>query len=349
MRPALPAPLSWHLLLGLGLGLGLPASAGETRVVARGDTASSIAEAAGISEAELRELNGLGPDEELAPGAVVELPPGERETQIAVVWSLSGEATGQLPGKADELVPLVKGQCLPMGSRVCTGEESFAAIRLQSTADAGRFDDLSLLPGTCLTVEAASTVEGRRNAVVSVDQGAISVRADEVSPGSLTVVTRDGTIAGTSGTFRVTLEEEATRTESLTDEVQVFGGGVQVEVGPAQGNRVAEGQAPTPPVDLLPPGTPIKPLDGSVLRWTDFEWTADPDALAYQIEVALDPDFVELAYRKNITPTIWTPTVLTLPVRVEGLWWRISAFDDLGFQGMPSEVQGLTLPAGVGQ
>ena len=324
------------------------ATAGETLVVRRGDTVETIATAAGISPAKLRSINGLAPDDQLAPGAVVELPSGAAETQIAVVWSLSGEASAELPGK-DLAVELIRGQCLPMGTRVCTGEDTFASIRLEATDGSGSHDDLSLLPGTCLRVEATSTMEGQRNALVSVDQGSISVRAGGLGPGSLTVRTRDGLMRGTQGTFRVTLEETATRTEALTHGVEVFGGGVQVDVGPAQGNRVTEGKIPTPPVDLLTPGTPLLQEDGALLRWTDFSWVPDPAAAAYRVEVSLDRDFTELAYRRNVDNTTWLPEVLTLPVRVEGLWWRVSAFDGFGFLGLPSNAHSLVVPAGVGQ
>ena len=167
--------------------------------------------------------------------------------------------------------------------------------------------------------------------------------------GRFAVETRDGVMLGGAGAFRVTLEDEATRTESLTDEVKVFGGGVQVDVGAAKGNRVSQGQAPTDPVDLLQPGTPLTPEEGATLRWTDFSWVPDEGALAYRIEVSRDPFFVDLVHMQDHDAEVWSPELLVLPVRVDNLWWRITCSDSFGFYGLPSESRSLLVPTGIGQ
>jgi hypothetical protein len=42
------------------------------------------------------------------------------------------------------------------------------------------------------------------------------------------------------------------------------------------------------------------------------------------------------------------PDLLFLPYRVRGYWWRVSAFDRVGFVGAPSDPHRLLVPAGVG-
>ena len=84
------------------------------------------------------------------------------------------------------------------------------------------------------------------------------------------------------------------------------------------------------------------------LRTAAFSWSPVERALTYRVELSARPDFTDLLAREEIAGTAWWPDFLFLPFRVPGLWWRVTAVDRTGFEGLPSEGRMLTFPAGVG-
>ncbi len=262
----------------------------------------------------------------------------------ALVVALSGAGTVSLAG--DER-PLQLWDTLDQGSRVCTAPDAFATVRLAVDLDDVDHDDISLLPGTCLTVvSAVASAEGRESRVV-MDEGSVSVRSVDEAPGTVVVETADSVTTGEQGGFRVTVEDGASRTEAVTAPVTVEAEGVTVDVAPRQGTRVENGTAPQDPVELLRMALPIAPADGATLRHPDFSWSPVGRALGYRVQVSTRPDFSRVVQQQDVPATVWQPDFLMLPSSAVGVWWRVSSFDRFGFEGPPSEPRQLLLPPAV--
>jgi hypothetical protein len=325
--------------------------AAEYRVVRLGDSVEAIATDLGdiALASDIRTLNQIEADAQPAIGSLLELPitPGPPLVeQEGAVLHAQGEVTVRLPDRAK--VSATPGLDLPQGSTVCTGPGSYATLRLARSGGGLAHDDVNLLAETCLTLVSAVSRAAERSSVLRVESGSIDIRAADETPGTVVVETASGITTGTGGGFRVSREADATRTEALAAPVAVLGAGQEVEVGAGQGSRTATGQAPSAPVDLLLATIPQRPQRDQPLRRPDFSWTPLEGALGYRIEIASSGDFSSLVTVESVPDPSWSPQLLFLPYRVEGLWWRVSAFDRVGFLGYPSEPRALVMPAGVG-
>jgi len=324
------------------------ALAGDHVVVHNGDTVESFAESDADMATRIRALNGLGPTEQPAVGSLVELPDGLSGLPMeAAVVNVYRGAAAALPRSPQ--INLVPGMGLPAGSRVCTSMDGYVTLRLAIDQEGLQHDDITLLPSTCLTIQATSSRSSGRRSMVRLETGSITVPRPDAgaSPGEITVATETGITTADRGGFRVHVESDVARTEALYNPLSVFGGGVEQRVEPGQGSRVRAGQAPSTPVALLSPGHPIRPLDGATLRRPDFSWVRVDTALGYQFELASSEDFREMLVARSVDRPSWEPARLLLPGDVEGIWWRVSAIDRHGFTGVPSAPQRLALPVGV--
>jgi len=277
------------------------------------------------------------------PSLAVEPTAGTSE-QPAQILAVSGVGTLKAPGA--EPIGLVEGALIPSGTQVCTGADSFATVRLASAPGCGDEDDLTLLPGTCLVVQDNRSRPGARDSVLDMRSGAIAVR-DGAARGAVTVRTPSGTTTGTQGGFRVAVEADAMRSEAVTRSVQVQGAGVERPLPAGFGARTPSGRPPDDAIALLPPGSPLLPEPEAHLNAPDFSWTPVDRALGYRVELAADAEFTRLVRRAEIGRPAWHPTTLFLPYRVPELFWRVVAFDRLGFEGIPSEGRRLRFPRGI--
>jgi hypothetical protein len=295
----------------------------------------------------IRELNGLRRRQQPGVGDVLRLPerPGRISDLPTAVSALAGDGTARI-GTAPP-VALAVGMALPTGTEVCVAAGSYATLRLAYDPETLRHDDVVLMPETCLTLTSTSGGAGARASTVSVRRGSVSIRVTQ-EPGEVTVLTPSGVTSGERGGFRVTIEEEASRTEAVEEEVVVIGAGEQLVLEAGYGARVRTGEAPSEPVRLLPPGSPVLPETGHLLRRPEFVWTPVERALGYQVEFASIDDFTELVYVEEVPDVEWEPDVLFMPFRIPGLWWRVSAFDRTGFVGLPSESRILAFPPEIG-
>lgn len=338
-------------MIPLSLLLLLPLHAAEYRVVHLGDSVESIADTLGepTLAAEIRALNRIEPAAQPAIGALLELPARPSEPMLersGMVITLRGEVEVALP--ESRVLVATAGLELPPGATVCTGADSYATIRLAKVTQGLAHDDVNLLAETCLTLVSAVATTQERSSVIRVERGSVAVRAADHGHGTVVVETESGITAGQGGGFRVTREEGSTRTEALEAPVAVMGAGEQVDLRAGQGSRVRSGEAPSAPVDLLGPGSPVRPQLGEPLRRPDFVWTAVDGALGYRVEIAAASDFSAIVHVESVPDPSWMPALLFLPYRVEGLYWRVSSFDRVGFQGPPSDPRQLVVPPGVG-
>ena len=86
-----------------------------------------------------------------------------------------------------------------------------------------------------------------------------------------------------------------------------------------------------------------------MLRRPDFGWGEVEEALGYRIQIAVAPDFSDIVFATETPSAEYRADRLFLPVRVVGLWWRITSFDLTGFEGPPSDPRRVLPPEGVGQ
>jgi hypothetical protein len=217
------------------------------------------------------------------------------------------------------------GALLPPGAEVCTGDDSFATLRLASTPGCGDEDDMTLLPRTCLTIAGNHASPGRRSSVVDVRSGSVTVRDCE-QRGLVVVRTPSGAPRGSQGGFRVAVEAAAMRAEAVSRGVAVQGAGVERPLAAGYGARTPMGAAPGDPVALLPAPVPTAPAPDARLDVPDFAWTTVDRALGYRVELAIDPDFSQLVRRAEVARAAWEPTTLFLPYRVPSLYWRVVGF-----------------------
>ncbi len=325
--------------------------AAEYRVVRLGDSVESIATELGepALATDIRSLNQIEVDAQPPIGALLALPirPGPPLVeQNGAVLHAKGEVSVELPD--GEVLAATPGLQLPQGSTVCTAADSYATLRLARSGGSQDHDDVNLLATTCLTLVSAVSRASERASVLRVESGSIAIRSADEIPGTVVVETEAGITTGSGGGFRVTREADATRTEAVEAPVVVMGAGAEVEVGAGQGSRTAVGEAPSAPTDLLLATVAQRPQLDQPLRRPDFGWTAIDGALGYRVEIASSSDFSALVLVDSMPDTTWSPQLLFLPFRVEGLYWRVSAFDRVGFLGLPSETRELVLPAGVG-
>ncbi|MFT4979323.1 MAG: hypothetical protein ACI8S6_005233, partial [Myxococcota bacterium] len=269
---------------------------------------------------------------------------GTVRAQRARVLSVTG--TGRITTPSQEVLPLECGRWMAPGTTICTSVESYATLQLAQDADSEVFDKIRLSSSSCLTVVDASGGEpGERSSLVNLSEG--SVQVDQVldEGGRVTVQTPVSLTTTDGGSFRVTLEEDASRTEALTEDIVVMAAGAEVPLGAGEGSRVRRDAAPTAPVVLLDTGFLLKPGRDTELVRPDFTWTPVEAALGYRIQIATSADFSRILYQEDVPFPEWRPDFLLLPYDVPALWWRVSSFDRLGFESPPSSPRRLTVPA----
>ena len=327
------------------------AAAVELRPVRAGDTVESLAESLGdVGLADtLRSLNGLGPNEQPLVGQLLTLPSSsEQVDQAAFLVNLVGSATVQPDGGAP--VALRRFTSIDSGSEVCTGSDSFAALRVATSCEGQgeRADDVVLWSDTCVRVRSiVASVVGRAS-VLEVTAGSVVVvePTQDGADRTVTVVAGSGIATG-AGAFRVHLEpDQALRAESLTSSLAVLGGGQELLLEQGQGSRVPLEGTPTAPIDLLGVGPLQAPTPGEALRRPVFRWEPEPDAFAYRLAIALDARGVGVSYQNTGSESVHAPTFLLLPVEPgQPLWWSVAPIDRLGFIGIPTPARPFVLPA----
>lgn len=324
------------------------ALAAPVAIVHTGDTVESIAASLGDPglAADLRVRNRISPGEQPAVGTLLALPDriGQGDCEPSALIRQHEVVRVTLPGhitarRVPDYTPL------PVGTKVCTDQGAFARIRLAGLLEGdATSDEITLMPSSCITIRSVDRVASRRRSLIDLQRGALSV-ADVSSDGTVLVQTPAGISGADKGGFRVTVEaSQATRTEALTAKVSTLAAGVEVELPEGFGGRTELGEAPGDPVALLVPGELLEPGMGQPQLRGRFVWTAVAPAAAYGLEVAHDRAFSQVVMADQVALPIYAPSGLLLPYRPAGLWWRVTSFDELGFQGLPSEPFWMTFP-----
>ncbi len=116
----------------------------------------------------------------------------------------------------------------------------------------------------------------------------------------------------------------------------VESGGSTLEIPRGMGTKMADGQPPEPPEELLPATRPIGPADGSVwpMSHPTFFWEPVDGASGYVVDLCHDAGCEQLAQRfDGLHGTEFEPQ--SLPAGA--YHWRVTAVAPSGLDGYPSE------------
>lgn len=104
--------------------------------------------------------------------------------------------------------------------------------------------------------------------------------------------------------FRTSRDEaQATRIANYDGEIDVEANQGKVTLKKDEGTKVEQGKRPETPKKLLPPPVMIRPTPGQTVFTTDlvFEWEAQEQARAYQLEISASRNFETLLENKRLT------------------------------------------------
>lgn len=316
-------------------------------VVVEGETIESILKAAGAPTlaADVRVSNGIAPGAQPLVGTVLQLPSvvPVGECQPSYLWFHTGP-NGTITFTDGTQTGLVDWVPLLRGTEVCSGDESFATLRIAERVGSGAYDDITLLPNTCLIVRETQADEGgARTSLLTLRSGSIRIPEMVAEGGTVIVETAAGITLGQAGGFRVSTEPGATRTEAVDGDVLTLAQGAQVAVPEGNGNRIVVGEKPGAPVGLAPRPTPNAPR-GELIA-PDFKWQPSAGVLNYVVEFSTVKDFRDLVLSESAGDAraqprgdlLWQPAAFRLPVTRGTLWWHVVGVDRLGFLGLPSE------------
>ena len=255
--------------------------------VRRGDTLIGIAKRHFTDPGQwvdLQKLNAVRNPRSLPPNSILRIPvEWLREVPAtATVALLQGNASIK---RGAEDKPLAAGDSLLPGDVVRTAENGSLVLKFVDGSKALllkdstlKLDRLGTYANTRMSATELQLERGRIESKVTPLKGAAS-RYEIRTP-----VAQLG-VRGTD--FRVGIDDasQSSSSEVLEGGVAALANNATVNVPKGFGTRIAQGQAPTPPVELLPAPdlTPIPALiDRTPIR---FRWTPNPMASGYRVQI----------------------------------------------------------------
>ncbi|MBL8952046.1 MAG: FecR domain-containing protein [Myxococcaceae bacterium] len=240
------------------------------------------------------------------------------------------------------LKPAEPGMPVLVNELVKTGPGAKVTIHLKDGSG------IEVKPESAVRLPVLEADGATRQVKIEVLRGGIVADVRKASQLSKFEASSRVSVASVRGTqFRLGVEEAGeTRVETLEGLVAV-GSALEpkvppVEVPAGQGTKVgAEGRVAAPrPIPQEPRVT--SPLKGPLGAEQRFEWSAVPDVVAYDVELARDADFIVEAKVERVPATA---TTLSWPaVLAKGRWfWRVTGVDSAGFTGSPSKVYAFTV------
>ncbi len=295
---------------------------------------------------DIRKANGLDAGAAFTPGQQLHIP---ADLLVGIARSSAellfyrGEVSAL---KADgTTLPMGVGIRLYSGDHLITGAGATASLRLAGHEDSLAHEHMvvqehSDVEITQLLVQSESK---DRNVILRLLRGALEIVTSHCAETQQNVDVETPTaIGGVRGTrFRVVVEEAegvaaATRFESLENTVAVAASSVGLEVGAGYGSRARANQPPDALHPLPAAPSPSFPADGAQLEEFLFRWADQAGVKGYVLEIALDEEFHLMLTRILVPGTEHAPAETVLEVREAPYYWRISAIDDDGFQGLTS-------------
>ncbi|MBN8453196.1 FecR domain-containing protein [Accumulibacter sp.] len=279
----------------------------------------------------VQQANQVADPYRLLPGTVLRIPAAmlRRSPAVATIETSSGQVRWRAAA-GREWQEAATGQVLPAGSSVETLADSSALLRL---ADGSR---ILLSASSQFVLDALGTYAGGlmvdSRLRLQSGQGEIRANPARAPNRNLRIQTPSAQVVVRGTHFRVGVDGETTREETLGGVVGVNSGRGSVRVAPGRGTIVRPGEAPLPPVRLLPApvvaGLPAR-FEHLPLR---FPLPRLAGAQAWLGEIASDASFDSLLLsRSGSGPAL---SFADLPNGTYLL--RLRAIDARGLQGLDS-------------
>jgi hypothetical protein len=248
-------------------------------------------------------------------------PAGQLFAGSGPLWLISQNG---LKTDAPALSVLMTGQALETG--------------VGSTARALLFDGTVLRLASDTRVEFLEARGGAERRIrLSIVRGEVQVtRSGE--GGYFEVKVPNGRVVIEGRASRIAIAEgSVTRVDAFEGTTLLVGSGGDVFIGPAKTARVDFRGVPESPTALLVRPAPIEPLYGPMRPGELLSWDPVPEATSYRVEIARDAAFSDRWFSYEVQTTR-----MPLPdVFIGGRWyWRVSAMDERGNTGLPSQVFG---------
>lgn len=270
------------------------------------------------------------------PDGVVDIAWRERSMLLAAtqIFALSGPSWLLTASGARTDVGM--GAVLMTGTRLETGNGATLRMRL--------------IDGTIVRLGSATTLVALDSAMPAPDKRRIRLELvrgtlDIVSPaidGPFEIRTAMGRAAGDPRRVRLSHGDDGVTRLQVLEGTMLFGGPAgDIFVGPGKGARVDfRGSADTPRALAVPP-LPIEPLYGAMRPGELLSWDRVPEAESYLVDIARDPQFSRNWFQYEAkSDALALPDVMT-----QGRWyWRVTAVDVEGAQGIPSQIHGFDTP-----
>ncbi|MBV2093481.1 MAG: FecR domain-containing protein [Candidatus Thiodiazotropha sp.] len=288
----------------------------------------------------LRQLNNIKNPKRLQPGTWLRVPMKWIRSNAVPARIAGTEGQVQLT-RADGTQPVLKsGTLIRLGDILKTGPKSSVAVlfaddsalTLHSHGEM-RFDHLSAHGETGMVDSRLRLIKGRLQTRVRPSAGPGS-RFEIYTPSAISAV------RGTEYRAAVVKEGNASNIEVLEGKVAVSAAQRQRLVEAGFGTQIVKGEAPAPPVKLLPPPQFV-PIP-EVVRQIDWQmdWEDIEGAVNYRIEISADQAFTVLAWDQ-----ITSQSHLTLAELADNRYWiRVRGIDVNGLEGR-GRVAGFVLDA----
>ena len=345
-----PTPLLRPLSLALCLWIaaspalaesGTPTSTREgSHVIRQGDTLESLAQRYLGSSQYWRDIWELNPElanpHFLRPGNKLILPFRQLPDEGAFLSKLSNQVQQWRPPLAQEKAAIF--DVLQALDQVETGKRSSAEIAFPDSSFLRLNEESRIILDPPHRL--GTTVE--RNQVELVT-GQVDLEGEQLSGDpAIQLVIGDATAAPeTSDTgelrTRARMQEKTAQLMVYSGSSELEAGGEKVAVEEGMGSSVKEGEAPTPPEELLPAPALQQPEADAQLATPrpGFSWSGLDGAQGYTVEVCFDPECGELERRlTGLSETSWKPEE-GLPKNE--LYWRVTAAGSSGLDGYPSD------------
>lgn len=300
---------------------------------------------------ELGPRNNIDADRRIAPGTRIRIPASWLKVPAASadISFVRGDVRLALPGESATIAQ--SGMKLPIGAKVITGDGSASVVFADGSS-------ITLEPHTELALDTLSNFErhGMVDSTVRLNRGTIKTRVLERAPRSRFQTITPSAVASVRGTeYRVNFTQASPNQTERKDAtlVEVYAGLVDVGAQqksypvPAEFGIVSkQGEAPSPPVKLLPPPE-FKPFETQQYLAFDAQsqhtapltlsWMPLQAATAYQLNVlAVSPhnDAPEQLLQGQRTATTQA-SLKGLPPGCYTLSLR--AIDPLGLHGLAAK------------
>ncbi len=275
---------------------------------------------------ELGKYNSIKHGRRIQPGTVIKVPASWLRTlpKVGQVGAVQGDVT--YTAASGEESALRQGQALMLGAGLRSGERGSATIHL------GAHQRVLLRPDSQLILENASSFEQSISDVeLRLESGNVeaSVRKGTKSRFQIKTPAAIASVRGTRYRLAADATNKVTRSEVLDGNIS-FGSGETVSVPAGFGVSAKQGEPPTPPRALLP----APKLAGNAFHLpasAPIRWSANPDALAWQVDV-YPPEGDQLLFSQRLSE----PSFSFDDLQEQCYRLQISAIDSDGFQGLES-------------